>query len=477
MPNFPLFIAGNERDGSAGRVIAVENPADETLIGNLAVAEVGDLDDALISSQLAFAAWRNRPAAERGAILRQCASAILSARDRIALAITADQGKPLDEARGEVDFAAEIFEWYASEGQRAYGRVIPGVSHSQRQLVLSEPLGPVVAMTPWNFPVATPSSKLAAGLAAGCSIILKAAETAPGGTLELVRVLHEAGLPQGLVNLVYGVPAEISAHLLASPIPRGLHFTGSTTIGRMLAKQASARLLRLTLELGGHAPVIVCEDADPVAVARLAAAVKFYNAGQVCTSPTRFYVHSRHHDAFVEELSKAAAAVKPGPGTDPNSTMGPVVHGGRLKAMEEFVADAVDNGAHILAGGTRLGNRGYFFAPTVLTEVPDSARIMRDEPFGPVVPVQRFDSVDTVIAKANSTDYGLAAYAFSASRELTELFARKLEAGMVAINGLRVGYSETPFGGIKQSGYGLENGAEGMQAFLVTKFVSENNSI
>jgi len=464
------WIAGGGRVGED-----VVNPATGETIASLPHASVADLDRAAEAARAAFAQWRNMTAYDRASILRKAAGLMRERVEHIAHRMTMEQGKPLAESRQEVMGSADIFDFTADEGRRVYGRVVPGRVPGVRWTVLKEPVGPVAAFTPWNFPAVIPARKISAALATGCTMVIKPSEETPATVLELARALHDAGLPKGVLNVVYGVPAKVSEQLIAADPIRKITFTGSTAVGQHLAVLAAqAGVKRATMELGGHAPVLVFDDADIQAAIGVMVHAKFRNAGQVCVSPTRFLVHEKVHDSFVDGFSKAASAIRVGNGLDEASTMGPLANERRVAAMEELVADAVDHGAELRLGGQREGNRGYFFKPTVLAHVPDSARIMNQEPFGPVAVTSTFASFDEAIERANRLPFGLAAYAFTTSSRTASDLAGHLEAGMVGINNNFINMPETPFGGVKQSGYGSEGGTEGMEAYLVTKTVSQS---
>jgi len=466
-----LFIAGSWCDGGSGQTAPVLNPATEEVLGEVPLATTGDLDRAIDAAVAGFAAWRAVPIARRVAILHDAADRLTARSDRVARVMTLEQGKPFAEARGEVLRVADTLRWDADDARRAYGRIIPSAADTVLS-VRREPIGPVAAFTPWNFPAGSPMRKLAASLSAGCSIIIKASEETPGTACEIVRCFEEAGVPAGTLNLVFGEPAEVSAHLIASPAIRLVAFTGSIPVGKLLAAAAGRAMKPCLMELGGHAPVIVCADADPVAAARRAATAKFINAGQVCTSPSRFLVHESRYDTFVAEFTKAADAVVVGDGLEQGVTMGPMANPRRLKAMEEFVTDAVSRGAKVLRGGERLDRAGFFFPPTVLTDVAPDARIMQEEPFGPLAPIVAFADLDDALRVANSLPYGLAAYGFTNSSATAEKLVRELEAGILSINHCGGSVSEAPSGGVKSSGYGREGGPEGLDGYLVTKRVS-----
>ncbi|SAK62297.1 succinate-semialdehyde dehydrogenase (NAD(P)(+)) [Caballeronia pedi] len=471
-PNTRLYIDGAWRDGS--RDTAVINPASEAEIGRLALAGEAELSLAADAAARGFKEWRKVSPYERSKLMRRAAQNIRERADQIAAIMTMEQGKPFGEARIETLSAADIIEWFAEEGRRTYGRVIPSRTDAVRQIVTREPVGPVAAFTPWNFPINQAVRKVSAALAAGCSVVLKGPEETPASCAALVQAYADAGLPAGVLNLVFGVPADVSKYLIAHPAIRKISFTGSTPVGKLLASLAGEHMKRVTMELGGHAPAIVFKDADVPRAAKMLASAKFRNAGQVCISPTRFLVEESVYDEFVQHFVATASAVKVGNGLDDGVQMGPLANGRRLEAMERLVADAREHGAKVLTGGERIGREGYFFAPTVLTDVPMSARIMTEEPFGPIAPIASFKSYDEVIAEANRLPYGLAAYAYTRSAAISAAVSDDIESGMLSINHHGLALPETPFGGVKDSGYGSEGGSEAMEAYLVTKFVTEH---
>jgi succinate-semialdehyde dehydrogenase/glutarate-semialdehyde dehydrogenase len=400
------------------------------------------------------------------------AASLLRARgDEIAEVITREHGKPLPEARMEVVRGCEFFEWDAGEAVRAYGRVIPSAP-GIKYVVVHRPIGAVAAFSPWNFPMSQPARKVAGAIAAGCSIILKASEETPGGAIHLARAFHDAGLPPGVLNLVFGVPDDISAHLIPKPEIRLVAFTGSTVVGKHLSVLAAKNMKPVLMELGGHAPVIVCDDVDPVAAGRECATRKMRNAGQVCTSPTRFYVHEASFERFTAAFVEKAASLRVGDGLVPGTDMGPLANHRRVSALQALVDDARARGARVLTGGERLDRPGYFFRPTVLADVPLTARVMREEPFGPLAVINPFSTLDDAIEQANSLPFGLAAYGFTRSARNADLLAERLEAGNVSINTLEASVAETPFGGVKESGYGREGGMEGLANYMIVKNVS-----
>ncbi len=467
-----LQIAGQWCGGAAGATIAVLNPATGEAIGTVAKAEKADLDRALAAAEAGFRVWKRVSGFDRYKILRRAADLLRSRVEAIAQNMTLEQGKPLAEARMEAGAAGDIVDWFAEEARRTYGRVIPARVDGVQQLVIKEPVGPVAAFTPWNFPINQAVRKVSAALAAGCSIILKGPEETPAACAALVQAYLDAGVPAGVVQLVYGVPAEISEYLIPHPVIRKITFTGSTPVGKHLSMLAGAHMKRITMELGGHSPAIVCEDADIDRAVALLSAAKFRNAGQVCTSPTRFLVHESAYERFVDGFVKVAGNLKVGDGLDKDTQMGPLANDRRVQAMEMFVSDAVSKGAKVQTGGKRIGNKGNFFAPTVMTDVPLDARIMNEEPFGPVVPIMPFRDLGAALAEANRLPYGLAAYAYTRSSATIATLSAGFESGMVSVNHHGLALPEAPFGGVKDSGYGSEGGIEAMEAYLNAKFVT-----
>ncbi|MDP3250446.1 MAG: NAD-dependent succinate-semialdehyde dehydrogenase [Hydrogenophaga sp.] len=475
-PNTLLFIHGQWREAAAGESLAVFNPATGQEIGRVAHARKADLDLALDAAQKGFEAWRDTPAINRSKTMRAAAALLRERAGDIARLLTLEQGKPLAEAKGEVLAGADIIDWFADEGLRVYGRIVPSRGNlAMRQMVLKDPIGPVAAFTPWNFPINQVVRKLAAALATGCSMIVKAPEETPAAPAELVRAFADAGLPPGVLGLVYGTPAEISTYLIAHPVIRKITFTGSTPVGKQLAAMAGQHMKRVTMELGGHAPVIVCEDADIALAVKAAGAAKFRNAGQVCISPTRFLVHESIAKEFSAALVKQAKGLAVGDGTADGTQMGPLANPRRVTAMAEFTRDAVEQGATLATGGERIGEAGNFWQPTILTDVPLNARVFNDEPFGPMAAVRSFNLLDEAIAEANRLPFGLAGYAFTRSLKNADLLARRVEVGMLWVNMPAMPSAEMPFGGIKDSGYGSEGGPEAMDAYLNARAVTIMN--
>ncbi len=471
--NVSLHIDGAWAPAAAGRTLTVLNPATSEPLGTVAHAERADLDRALEAAERGFAVWKKVSAYERSKVMRKAAGLIRERTEAIARLMTMEQGKPVAEAKGELGVAADVIEWFAEEGRRAYGRVIPARAEGVYQLVIKEPVGVVAAFTPWNFPINQAVRKISAALAAGCAVILKGPEETPASCAELVRAYVDAGLPAGVVQLVYGIPAEISEYLIPHPTIKKISFTGSTAVGKQLSALAGLHMKRVTMELGGHAPAIVFDDADVDTASKILAANKFRNAGQVCVSPTRFLVQEKVYEEFVAKFTAIAAALKVGDGLDPTSTMGPLANPRRVSAMEGFVADAVQKGATVKTGGKRIGNKGNFFEPTVLTELNLSMRVMNEEPFGPLALMVPFKGFEDVVAEANRLPYGLASYAYTRSAKTANAIAAQVEAGMMSINHHGLALPEVPFGGIKDSGYGSEGGLEAMEAYLNTKFVTQ----
>lgn len=468
-----LLINNEWVDSADGRTLDVLNPATGLRTGRVACATAADLERAVGCAVAGFTHWRDTPAVERSAVLRRAAGLMRERQASLAERITLEQGKPLGESQIEVAAAADILAWFADEGGRIYGRIVPSRSPAtQQQLVLKEPVGPVAAFTPWNFPLTQVVRKLGAALTSGCSFLLKAPEETPAAPAALIQALLDAGLPAGVVGLVFGDPVEISRYLIAHPAIRKITFTGSTVVGKQLAGLAGSHMKRMTMELGGHAPVIVCEDADVELAVKCTAAAKYRNAGQVCIAPSRFLVHESLRPAFVQALANHARNVKVGDGFDPDTRMGPLANDRRVAAVDRLVRDAELSGASILAGGHRLDRTGYFYAPTVIDQVPTKSLLFSEEPFGPIAAVQGFSRLDEAITEANRLPFGLAGYAFTRSLATLHELTRRVEVGMLWVNQGATPSPEFPFGGIKDSGVGSEGGPEAVEAYLNTKAVA-----
>lgn len=471
-PRLSLYIGAVHFYADDGPGEDVVDPSSGEVIGRLPHASSSQLDDALAAAQQAFLVWRKSPALERSKVLRAAAQALRDDENEIARNLTRDQGKPFAEALVEVRASAEHIEWHAEECRRIYGRVVPARAANVHQYVVKEPVGVCAAFTPWNFPLSQAARKVAAAVGAGCSIVLKGPENTPSAVIALARAFEKAGLVPGVLNLVWGEPSDVSRHLLSSPIVQCVSFTGSVPVGKMLASMAGQRMQRATFELGGHAPAIVFDDANVAQAVQVLAASKFRNAGQVCVAPSRLFVHERVYDEFIERFAMAAHSVSIGNGLLPDVQMGPLAHPRRVAAMHAFVEDAIAHGASIIPGRRGVPAAGNFFAPTVLTDVPDSARIMRDEPFGPVVPVTRWCDLEDVLRRANSVPYGLAGFAFTRSTYNAAIVAAELDVGQLGINHFGMAVAELPMGGVKESGVGSEGGSETFDGFMKTKLVS-----
>ncbi|MDM9559050.1 MULTISPECIES: NAD-dependent succinate-semialdehyde dehydrogenase [Bordetella] len=467
-----LYIDGEFLTGEGRRTQDVINPATLEVLGQLPHATEADLDRALAAAQRAFESWKHSSPMERSAILRKVASLSRERAKEIGRNMTLDQGKPLAESVGEITACAEHADWHAEECRRIYGRVIPPRSPEVRQIVVREPIGVCAAFTPWNFPYNQAIRKIAAALGAGCTVILKGPEDSPSAVMAIARMFHEAGLPKGCLNIVWGEPAKISDYLIRSPIVRKVSFTGSVPVGKQLAALAGAHMKRVTMELGGHSPVLVFDDADIGRAAEMLAKFKIRNAGQVCVSPTRFYVQEGAYEQFLARFTEVLKGIKVGDGLEEGTQMGPLAHERRVPAMSKFVEDAKKHGGKIALGGEPLDRKGFFFSPTVVTDLPDDSMLMTEEPFGPVAPVVRFKDTDEVLRRANSLPFGLSSYVFTNSLQTATKVGNGLEAGMVNINHFGSALAETPFGGIKDSGIGSEGGLETFDGYLVTKFIT-----
>jgi succinate-semialdehyde dehydrogenase/glutarate-semialdehyde dehydrogenase len=469
-------IGGEWLEQSSGGTLEVFNPATGELLASMPKAGEDEVGRALEAAARGFAVWRRTDPAKRCEIILRAARLVRERELAIARVMTLEQGKPLGEARSEVIRSAELIEWAAEEGRRTYGLTIPAPA-DHRYLTFMEPIGAVAALTPWNFPAVSPARKVGSSLAAGCSCILKPSEQTPGTAVALVQAFVDAGLPAGVLNLVLGDPDPISRQLIASPVIRKLTFTGSVAVGKHLARLAAEQMKPCLMELGGHAPTIVFADADVARVAKASVTAKFRNAGQICTSPTRFYVQADAYDAFTREFSAGCRSLTVGDGLAETTKVGPLASRRRVDAIESLVSEAQERGATILAGGARgaaaPATAGYFFEPTALGEVPLEARVMREEPFGPVAAFRRFTTVQEVLEQANGLPFGLASYVFTGSIRTAREMASGLDCGIVGVNSFSGSNPETPFGGVKDSGYGREGGTEGVRAYMSTKFVVE----
>ncbi len=468
-----LFIDGEWLPADSRETVPVVNPATQAELGRVPLATAADLDHALTVSQRAFEIWRNTVPVERARVLKRAADLMRERAEHTATLMTLEEGKPLAESRDEVMRAADYFEWFAEEARRIDGRVVPSNRPGVQQLVKRQAIGPVAAFTPWNFPAITPARKLSAALAAGCSVIIKPGEESPATALAIARALDDAGLPKGVLQVVFGVPDAVSRQLIASPIIRKVTFTGSVPVGRLLSARAAEGVKPITLELGGHGPVLVFNDAEVERAAIEGAANRFRGTGQVCISSTRFLIQRGVYDEFVERFVSAAQALTVGDGMVAGTQVGPLANARQLAKMEELVADAVARGARVLTGGKRIEGAGFFFEPTVLADVPMDARVMHEEPFGPIAILMRFDTLTDGLAEANRLPYGLSAYAFTQNARTAIDVADGLEAGMIGINQYRIIATELPFGGMKESGHGSEGGTEGIAYYLTHKFISQ----
>lgn len=472
-----LYVAGEWRGVDGRETLPVINPATEQLLGKLPIATEADIDDALLAAQSAFESWAQTTAWERDQLLRRAATLIDARRQQLAVILTLENGKPLVDSHAELDRVIEGIVFCAEEGKRAYGRILPPRARYLTQSTVKRPVGPVAALVPWNFPAFLAARKVAAALAAGCTVVLKPAEETPAICIELVRAFVDAGLPAGVLNLLFGVPSQISQKLIASPIIRKISFTGSVPVGRLLAAQAGQHLKPATMELGGHAPVIVFDDVDVEKVVRACVAFKFRNAGQVCLSPSRFYVHERIADNFIARFTEIARSMRVGDGLVEGTQMGPLNNLRRLQAAQQLVEQAHGQGVRVETGGKRLPGDGFFFAPTVLTQLSEKASILTEEPFCPVAPIMRFETMDEVIAKANATPFGLAAYAFTQQMHRAAEFSERIEAGWIGVNNFTPSLSDAPVGGGKDSGLGYEGGPEGLDAYMHIRFISQANAL
>lgn len=467
-----LYIDGKFIDAEGRETQKVINPANREVLGHLPHATEADLEAALQAADRAFKSWRKSSPMDRAAILRKVGQLTRERAPQIARNMTLDMGKPLAESMGELTSCADHCDWHAEECRRIYGRVILPRNPDVRQLVLREPIGVCVAFTPWNFPYNQAIRKITAAIGAGCTIVLKGPEDAPSAVMAIAQMFHDAGLPPGVLNIVWGDPPKVSDYLIRSPLSRKVSFTGSVAVGKHLAALAGQYMKRVTMELGGHSPVLVFDDADVDKAAKMLAKFKIRNAGQVCVSPTRFYVQKGAYEKFLEKFTEVMGSTKVGDGLAEGVEMGPLAHERRVPTMSKFVEDAVSRGGKVLVGGNPLEGDGFFFPPTVITGLPDDSMLMTQEPFGPVAPVVPFDDPEEVIRKANSLPFGLSSYVFTNSLQTATKVSNALEAGMVNINHFGSALPETPFGGVKESGIGSEGGSETFDGYLVTKFVT-----
>jgi succinate-semialdehyde dehydrogenase / glutarate-semialdehyde dehydrogenase len=473
-PDTKLFIDGVWRHAALESQIAVVNPATGDVIGQVSQADEKDLEEAALSADAAFQSWSTTSPLERSNIMRRAAALLRDRADEISRLMTTEQGKPLLEARTETLAAADIIDWFAEEGRRTYGRVIPARQFGVIQLVVKEPVGPVAAFTPWNFPINQVVRKVSAAIACGCTVVAKGPEETPASPAALIQCFADAGLPRGVVNLVFGIPSEVSSYLIPHPLIRKISFTGSVPVGKQLAALAGQHMKRVTMELGGHGPAIIFDDADIANAAERLVMSKFRNAGQVCVAPTRFIVQRGVYEEFLDRFVGLTKQIRVGNGFENGVTMGPLVNERRLSSIDSMVKEAVTLGAKAELGGRRLSNKGSFYEPTVLTGVTPEMSVMQSEPFGPVALMMQFDEPEEAIKEANRLPYGLAAYAWTRSVQSAALLSSRLQTGMLTINHLGLALAELPFGGVKESGYGSEGGSEAMESYLSTKIVSQN---
>lgn len=470
---FGLLIDNEWRPARSGKTMPVHSPATEEEIGTIPSADSADVALVLASAERGFATWKAMSAWDRAKIMRKAAEILRERNEDIARVMSAETGKPLAEARGETNSAADQFEWYAEEAKRVYGQIIPARAPDQRLSVVYQPVGVCLSLSAWNFPALLPSRKIAAALAAGCAIVARPASEAPGSCFKVAEALVDAGLPPGVVTVITGPSSKLAAELIAAPAIRKVSLTGSVAVGKKVLAQCAEGIKRASMELGGHAPVIVHHDADPKTSAKAAAIAKFRNTGQVCISPTRFYVHESIKAPFEEAFVDYARSIVVGDGLRDGVTMGPMIRGSAVDGALELIEDAVAKGGRLLHGGRRPAslNKGHFLEPTVIADVPDDARIMVEEPFAPVAPIASFADEDEVIVRANALPFGLAAYVFSNDAERAQRTADRIEAGMVGINEMLLAAAEIPFGGVKESGYGREGGSLGIRDYLEPKFI------
>ena len=469
-----LYIDGQWQPAIAGGTIDIIDPATEEQVTTAAQADRADVEAAIKAAHNAFQSWRQVSGWERSKVLRKTAQLLEERSERIAHQLTLETGKPLGQSRAELGAAVELIDWYADEARRIFGQTLPGRTANNRFMTIYEPVGVVGAFTAWNFPVVLQARKIAPALATGCTIVTRPAEEGTGAVVELVKCFIDAGAPKGTVNLVTGLPEVISETIMDSDLVRKVTFTGSIPVGQHLMRRAADTVKRMSMELGGHAPVIIHEDVDPVKTAITAAAGKSRNNGQVCVSPTRFFVHKKHEKVFSETFVDALSSMKIGHGLDPDTEIGPLINKKRLDFIEQMVEDTKNEGATLACGGKRPAdkNKGFFYEPTVFTDVSDDMRIMNDEPFGPLAPVTTFEDFDEVIARANSLSYGLAGYVFTDSQALAMKTMEALKTGIVGVNNYVAATAEMPFGGVNHSGFGRENGPDGLLDYMDVKFAN-----
>jgi succinate-semialdehyde dehydrogenase/glutarate-semialdehyde dehydrogenase len=472
LPELRLYIDGHWTAGASGKSLDIHNPATGERLNRLALGDAAQIKQAADAAARAFTTWRDTAPLDRTKILTRAAQLIRDHSERLARLTTLEMGMRLPEATILVERAADILDWDANEGRRLYGRVLPS-PFGVTQTILREPIGPVASFAPWNGSIFTPCRKIGSALAAGCTLVLKAAEETPHTAVALVDLFEQAGVPPGVLNLVFGAPAEVSELLINDPRIRLVTFTGSVAIGKSLARMAAGLLKPTVMELGGHSPVIVCGDAKLEDAADKLVAQKYFGAGQICQTPSRLFVESSVAEEFQRLLLERIKAIRPGNGLDAATSMGPLFGQRRLNAIVALVEDAVSRGASVLAGGRKIEGPGYFYAPTLLADVPAAAEILHEEPFGPVMTLAKFDDINSAIEAANAVSYGLAAYAFTRSADTAYLLSKRLDCGMVGINYFGVSTDGMPFGGAKDSGYGREGGVEGIQNYTITKTVSQ----
>ncbi len=470
-----LFIGGQWREGGSAETQEVTNPATDAVVALVCCADTSDLDSALATSRAGFKLWSKTSPWERSRILNRCAQLIAERKPELAKLMTLEQGKPLAESRGELDRTVDVFQWCAGEAIRTYGRLLPQRQAGYRQTTIKEPIGPVAAFSPWNFPGVMFGRKIAAALGAGCSIIIKPSEEAPGVAAGIVKACQDAGVPDGVLNMVFGDPAMVSDYLIRSPVIAKVSLTGSVRVGKQLSKLAGELLKPATMELGGHAPVLVFGDANAEQAADMTAAFKYRNAGQVCLGVSRIYVHDSIYPKFLSRFTEQINALKVGDGMHDGVTMGPLANKRGIQNMEQIMSDVQARGGKTAVGGNRIGNQGNFWEPTIITDLAHDSKLMTEEPFGPVAPIVPFSTYDEAVKYANGLNFGLAAYAFTRSLDVATNIADDLEAGWVGVNNFSPALAEAPFGGVKDSGFGCEGGPEGFDAYCKTKFVSQCN--